>query len=163
MPAPIVAVPIGIGASLVLEAVLSGGKASKRDYVVAGAVGAVPVGVGIGQIPRLLQKGGHVVRYGATKPGTKNFVLDSTAYFTPELAMLAGGVVVGAGAGRVYDMHTGYQGTVTPGRGVITSQPSRKPARSGKIGRRRKRCTHKDSRGRRCLRPAGHSGRHRYV
>lgn len=51
---------------------------------------------------------------------------------------------------------------VTPGRGVITSQLSRKPARSGKIGRRRKRCTHRDSRGRRCLRPAGHSGRHRY-
>lgn len=53
--------------------------------------------------------------------------------------------------------------TVTPGRGVITSQPSRKPARSGKINRRRKRCAHMDSRGRRCLRPAGHSGRHRYV
>ena len=162
MAAPLVAIPIGIGASLVLEAVFSGGKASKRDYVVAGAVGAVPVGVGIGHIPRLLQKGGHVVRYGATKPGIKNFALDSTAYFTPELTMVAGGVAVGAAAGYMYDVNV-QQGTVTPGRGVITSQPSRKPARSGKIGRRRKRCTHKDSRGRRCLRPAGHSGRHRYV
>ena len=51
--------------------------------------------------------------------------------------------------------------TVTPGRGDMSSQSSRKSARSG--NRRRKRCTHRDSRGRRCVLPAGHSGRHKYA
>jgi len=52
--------------------------------------------------------------------------------------------------------------TVNPGSGLMLPKNGRKAPRNGKIGRRRKRCTHKDSRGRRCLRPAGHSGRHRY-
>ena len=54
MPAPIV---LGLGAlggaavSLGLEYLTSGGKATRRDYFVAGAVGAVPGGYGFIQVP----------------------------------------------------------------------------------------------------------------
>lgn len=42
------------------------------------------------------------------------------------------------------------------------SYSSRRASRSPSSGRRRKRCAHRDKRGRQCLRPARHGGRHRY-
>ena len=44
----------------------------------------------------------------------------------------------------------------------VGSKSSHRPRRRPSSGRRRKRCAHRDKRGRQCLRPAGHSGRHRY-
>jgi len=181
-----------VAASVAIEYVFSGGKASQRDYVVAGAVGAIPggyafkyapktfqkinAGVRLGHYSRRAAKGKSYTYYGSKVDiytSRKDFYTDAVLVFTPEYAMIASGYATGYASGRLYDMHmsmpqvassTGPQ-VVTQshiGSGRNTSQPSRKPARYGKIGRRRTRCTHKDTRGRRCLRPAGHSGRHRY-
>ena len=196
MPAPVaigLGVAAGVAGSLAYEYIFSAGKATRRDYAVAAAVGAFPVGFGLTKVPRTVTKLGDVARLGyysrkakrgkdvmyyGTRPDVyqtrRLFYSDATLYFTPEMALVAGGVVVGSTAGHMYDLTVGssYGPSVITesyitqsqlGSGRNTSQPSRKPARVGKIGRRKKRCTHKDSRGRRCLRPAGHSGRHRYV
>ncbi len=190
-----------VAASLAIEYVFSAGKASQRDYFIAGAVGAIPGGYAfkyapttirkltalprIGRVSSRARKGktysymGHT--YGTAGRAShadvywnrKDFYTDAVLVFTPEYAMIASGYATGYASGRLYDMHMSMPQVASSagpqvvtssqtGSGRYTSQPSRKPARDGKIGRRRKRCTHKDSRGRRCLRPAGHSGRHRY-
>lgn len=48
-------------------------------------------------------------------------------------------------------------------RGRIGPTASHRTSKRSGLGKRRPRCKHVDRRGRRCLRPAGHSGRHRYV
>lgn len=73
----------------------------------------------------------------------------------------------GSGKGKVSSSRqpsTGKGGTSSPthsrhGRGP---QSSRRARRSVRRRQYKTRCTHRDKRGRRCLRPAGHSGRHRY-
>lgn len=192
-----------VAASVALEFVFSGGKADRRDYYVAGAIGAIPGGYAFKYVPKTLQKAraiprlgyysrraqrGKTYKYYGHTYGTggkmshadvywnrKDFYTDAVLAFTPEYAMIASGYATGYASGRLYDMHMSMpQVASSAGPQVVTqsqlgsgrtntSQPSRKPARVGKIGRRRKRCIHRDSRGRRCLRPAGHSGRHRYV
>ena len=46
MPVPIVAIGLGMAGGVAFEFVTSAGKASKRDYAVSAAVGALPVGLG---------------------------------------------------------------------------------------------------------------------
>ena len=55
------------------------------------------------------------------------------------------------------------------GRGRGTSQTrdgppslSQRTRKSPSFGKKRRRCKHRNKAGKRCLRPAGHSGRHRY-
>ena len=49
---------------------------------------------------------------------------------------------------------------VKPGDGP--SSLSQRTSRSPRFGKRRRRCKHRNKAGKQCLRPAGHSGRHRY-
>ena len=44
------------------------------------------------------------------------------------------------------------------GPSILSQRTSRSPS----FGKKRRRCTHRNKAGKRCLRPAGHSGRHRY-
>ena len=154
MPAPIVyalGTLGGAAVSLGLEYVTSGGKATRRDYFVAGAVGAVPGGYGFIQVPRTLQKGyqmarvgrwsrqaqrGKKVTYLGSKPDLyttrKEYYRDALLFFTPEYAMVGAGFATAGYAGWYYDSFmTGSAGQVInqsqlgSGR-TITSQPSRK-------------------------------------
>jgi hypothetical protein len=61
-------------------------------------------------------------------------------------------------------MEDGYHKPITnESRGRIGPTASHRTRIRSGLGKRRPRCKHVDKRGRRCLRPAGHSGRHRYV
>ena len=180
MPVPIVAIGLGMAGGVAFEAITSAGRASKRDYVVSALVGGIP-GAGLGARAGLkgaskVSKLRHYDRRYGDKPGDIARVMlskESSINIRPELAAIGVGVgsnvVVGMAYDRITHSSSGGNGTKTSTRTTTTKSSRRhgpysshRSRRSASSGRRRKRCTHRDSRGRRCLRPAGHSGRHRY-
>lgn len=98
-----------------------------------------------------------------------------TAYQNRDTIMGAPGKVHGVysnlwGSFKDSDIHDRNRGdpsntrtsTSRGGRGATTlSQSARRSVRPG-IGKVRRRCKHRNKAGKQCLRPAGHSGRHRY-
>lgn len=181
MPVPIVPIVLGALGGIAIEYATTGGNPSKRGIVISGTVGAIPgVGLGvrgalsgatklgkIGSYLHRLEKADDIKTLGlaAVHPRSRVF-LGGTAYAIASGA--AASYVVGMAYDRISHSSSGAGTRSNPGstttqrvRRVGSKSPHR-PSRRPSSTRRRKRCTHRDSRGRRCLRPAGHSGRHRY-
>lgn len=179
MPVPIVAIGLGMAGGAAFEYVTSGGRASKRDYAVSALVGGIP-GAGLGARASLkgISKVSKLRRYSRKHgdvPADIPLALlskGSAANIRPELTAIGVGVGANVVVGMAYDKitHSSSGSGAAAKRPGPTTQRSRRvgsksphrPSRRPSSGRRRKRCTHRDSRGRQCLRPAGHSGRHRY-
>lgn len=181
MPFPIVPIGLGVLGGIAIEYVTTAGKPTKKGLVISGTVGAIPgVGLGvrgalsgatklgkIGSYLHRIEKADDIKTLGlaTVHPGSRVF-LGGTAYAIASGA--AASHVVGMAYDRISHSSSGAGTRSNPGstttkrsRG-IGSKSSHRTSRRSPSGRRRKRCTHRDSRGRRCLRPAGHSGRHRY-
>lgn len=181
MPAPIIAVGLGALGGVALEYVTTGGNLTRRGVATSAAVGAIPgVGLGVGGAIRLGTKLGkihtyahRIEKYDDLKTlGMATVVPGSRVYLGGSAYAIASGAAANYVVGMAYDKIT--HSSRGSGSGTSTTTPSTKSSRrhgpysshrsrrSASSGRRRKRCTHRDKRGRRCLRPAGHSGRHRY-
>ena len=185
MPVPVVAIGLGMAGGVAFEYVTSAGRPTKKGLATSAVIGALPVGLGfragakgVSKIRKLHKFGKHhpaEVGYGTKVAGA---AVQRPGHF-PNLSLRSEARAIGSGVaanvvvGMAYDKLThSRDGRPTAGgsggpssrkssrrHGPYSSQRSRRSASSG---RRRKRCTHRDKRGRRCLRPAGHSGRHRY-
>ena len=167
------------------EFVSSAGRASKRDYAVSAAVGALPVGLGFRAGAKGVSKAKKLHKFGKYHPADVGYgskvagaAVQRPGHFPnlslrPEARAIGSGVAANIVVGMAYDRIThsssGRAGDASR-KPRSTTQSSRRHGpyssqrtrRSASSGRRRNRCTHRDKRGRRCLRPAGHSGRHRY-
>ena len=182
MPFPIVPIGLGVLGGIAIEYATTGGKPTKNGLVISGTVGAIPgVGLGvrgalsgatklgkIGSYLHRIEKADDIKTLGlATVHPRSRVFLGGTAYAIASGA--AASHVVGMAYDRITHSSSGRAGdasrkprsTTQRVRRVGSKSPHR-PRRRPSSTRRRKRCTHRDSRGRRCLRPAGHSGRHRY-
>ena len=65
-------------------------------------------------------------------------------------------------SGRTTLQRSGGRGKGTSRRMDGPPSLSQRTRRSPSFGKKRRRCKHRNKAGKRCLRPAGHSGRHRY-
>ena len=184
MPVPIVAIGLGMVGGVAFEAITSAGRASKRDYAISAAVGVLPVGLGFRAGAKGVSKLSKLRKFGRmssanckSKDVTLAAIQPAGRYpnlsLRPEARAIGSGVAANIVVGMAYDRITHSSsggGRDRKGSRPSTTQRSRRHGpysshrtrRSASSGRRRKRCTHRDKRGRRCLRPAGHSGRHRY-
>lgn len=185
MPIPIVAVGLGMAGGVAFEFVTSAGRPTKKGLATSAVIGALPVGLGFRAGAKGVSKARKLHKFGRHHPSDASYgakVVGAASQrpghfpnlsLRPEARAVGSGVAANIVVGMVYDRIThSRDGRPTAGGsggpssrkrsrrdGPYSSQRTR---RSPSSGRRRKRCTHRDSRGRQCLRPAGHSGRHRY-
>lgn len=173
MPLPLAAIPGAVGAGLVTEYALSGGKATTGDYVAAGVLSATGIGLGIKALPRIVRKGkrvGTMIHYsrkqktGETKRELLNY---SVQYFNPEISRGAQGLVAAAAISGAYNRYTGTTlsdfGAVieSPGGGGRSLPKQSRRSRRGKKKATRRQCS-SYYRGKRCTLTKGHLGRHSY-
>lgn len=181
MPVPLVAIGLGVAGGIAFEYVTSAGKASKRDYAVAGAVGALPVGLGF----RAASKGASKLsklRHFSRKHGDEfsdiPFLLtlkESPINLRPEAYAIGSGVAANVVVGIAYDriIHSSSGDSEAPRGSTRTSttqrvrrvgsKSSHRPRRRPSSTRRRKRCPPGFKRvGNRCV-PVRKGGRHRYT
>lgn len=179
MPIPIVAIGLGMAGGVAFEYVTSAGRASKKELAVSAAVGALPVGLGFRAGAKGVSKARHLGKWRKAH-GSKSAIAAAGQpagrfpglSVRPEAKAIGSGVAANVVVGMAYDRIThsssGSGTRSNPGSTTtqrvrrVGSKSSHRPRRRPSSTRRRKRCTHRDKRGRRCLRPAGHSGRHRY-
>ncbi len=171
MPVPIAAVAASAAGGVAMEYLIQRGKPTKKEIVLGGAVGAIPgIGLGIkgglklgGKVGRIAQltasskrfKDLRTIALGAVHPGTP-------VYLTGHISRFVAGAAAQAVLGMAYDRIHTQKIPSQAGRGATRlSQSARRSVRPG-IGKVRKRCKHRNKAGKQCLRPAGHSGRHRY-
>lgn len=183
MPVPIVAIGLGMAGGVAFEYVTSAGRPTRKGLATSAVIGALPVGLGFRAGAKGVSKVRKLHKFGRHHPadvgyGTKvvGAATQRPGHFPnlslrPEARAIGSGVAANVVVGMAYDKLNSSGGAGTrAGSGTTTTQRSRgigsksshRTSRRSPSGRRRKRCTHRDSRGRRCLRPAGHSGRHRY-
>jgi len=112
LPAIIGAAALGAGGSMAFEYVISGGKASRTDYAVAGVVGALPVGMTMRGATSLGKKALALRHYRGARRGGVDKLSDipviylhpaSTVFMGPELAAISTGVAANVAAGQVMD------------------------------------------------------------
>jgi hypothetical protein len=179
VPVPIVAIGLGMAGGVVFEYVTSAGKPTKKGLAVSALTGALPVGLGFRAGAKGVSKARHLGKWRKAH-GSKSAAAAAGQpahrfpglSLRPEAAAIGSGVAANVVVGMAYESftHSSSGAETRSDPGSTTTQRSRgygpyssqRTRRSAPSGRRRKRCTHRDKRGRRCLRPAGHSGRHRY-
>ena len=175
-PVPVVAVVAGVAGSVALEFITSAGKPSQRDTAIAVGIGLIPgVGLGIRGSLKLGQKVGAAAHVASKTRKFQEFKLIGQALFLPGTSVYIGtaarlglaGAVANVALGHAYDAVTSRGGKSSPsataGRtGDGPPSLSRRTSKSPRFGKKRRRCKHRNKAGKRCLRPAGHSGRHRY-
>lgn len=175
MPLPAIAVGMAVGAigNLTIEYVLSGGKASRQDYQHAAIVGALPVGLGLGGGIRLGRKVAHtgvairsIGRHPIDKTPARVYLPKIARAYLPDAQRVGVGFAASVAVRKGMEFKSQIGGHTQPtqqtSRGLSGTQRKSKrdehrsssPGRSG-------RCKAK-YRGRRCILPAGHKGRHRY-
>lgn len=182
MPLPaIVATPLlGAGASVAFEFGLSRGKASKQDYQHAAVVGALPVGLSLTGVKVLARRSTRlatqVSKSRKLTPGTglqrssnlnKFYVKEAGKLYGPAALRVGTGLVASRGVrfamfGSNMSQIGGHtQPTHQTSRGLSGTQRVSQLGSSRLASKRSGRCKAK-YRGRRCILPAGHKGRHRY-
>lgn len=185
MPIPIVAIGLGMAGGVAFEVVTSAGRPTKKGLATSAVIGALPVGLGFRAGAKGVSKARKLHKFGRYHPSDASYgakVLGAASQrpghfpnlsLRPEARAIGSGVAANIVVGMAYDRIT-HSRDGTPTEGFSGGRPSRKRPRGigpkssrrtrrrSPSGRRRKRCTHRDKRGRQCLRPAGHSGRHRY-
>lgn len=179
MPVPIVAIGLGMAGGVAFEYVTSAGKPTKKGLAVSALTGALPVGLGFRAGAKGVSKARHLGKWRKAH-GSKSAIAAAGQpagrfpglSVRPEVKAVGSGVAANVVVGMAYDRITHSSsgaGSRAGSRTTTTQRPrrdgpysSQRTRRSPSSGRRRKRCTHRDKRGRQCLRPAGHSGRHRY-
>jgi len=175
MPLPAIAVGMAVGAigNLTMEYVLSGGKASRQDYQHAAIVGALPVGLGLGGGIRLGRKVAHtgvairsIGRHPIDKTPARVYLPRIARAYLPDAQRVGIGFAASAAVRKGMEFKSQIGGHTQPTQqtrrglsGTPSLRTASSEARSSILGRGRCKAKY---RGRRCILPAGHKGRHRY-